>query len=71
MRNDDEPIFLIVCIYAGFNLIVRIARLAFYGVALWVAFEPGGSILAGIIIFLIAGAINTISYGEDAARHKR
>lgn len=72
MKNDEEPIWCVLYVYAAFNLAVWIARLGFYGVALWTAFKPGGSIVVGIFIAVIASMIRTISYGADmAAYHRR
>lgn len=61
---------LAVYVYAGFNLIVRFVRLVAFGAAFWVAIKPGGSILAGLLMWLIASAMKTRSYAEDFGRRR-
>lgn len=67
MPDEKESIDPILCAYAVFNTLARLAKLALYGTALYVAFKPGGSVLAALIIALIAGAIKTRSYSADMA----
>lgn len=68
MKGDNDPIPLPVYVYAGFNLLVRIVRFISYGAALWMAVKPGGSILAALLMALIASQMKTRSYGEDVKR---
>ncbi len=70
MNNDEkEPIWPVAYVYAGFNLMVRAARVAIFLAAIWTALKPGGSILAAILMVIIGSAIRTKSYAEDFERH--
>jgi len=68
MKGDGDPIPLAVYVYAGFNLLVRIVRFIAYCAAFWMAVKPSGSILAALLMVIIASAIKTRSYAEDFKR---
>lgn len=69
MKQDEEKTPAAVYVYAGFNLLVRTVRLISYGAAFWIAIKPGGSILAALLMVIIASAMKTRSYAEDYERH--
>lgn len=68
--SDKEP-GPVVYIYAALNLIILIARIASVGTALWVAFKPDGSILAGILIFGLSTFLTPESYPMDDEKKGR
>ncbi|WP_312388125.1 hypothetical protein [Stutzerimonas nitrititolerans] len=69
MNRDEEKTPAAVYVYAGFNLLVRTVRLIAYGAAFWMAIKPGGSILAALLMAIIASAMKTRSYAEDFDRY--
>jgi len=69
MKRDEEKTPAAVYVYAGFNLIVRTVRIISYGAAFWMAVKPGGSILAALLMAIIASAMKTRSYAEDFDRY--
>lgn len=68
MKNVDEPMWPIVCIYAVLNVAVLLVKAGIWVAAIWTALKPGGSILAAILMVLIGSFIKTKSYSEDAKR---
>ncbi|MBF6622445.1 MAG: hypothetical protein ITG05_02885 [Pseudomonas stutzeri] len=51
--NDEIP-DAVIYIYGILNMVIMAARVVSIGAAIWVAFKPDGSVLAGLIIFYIS-----------------
>lgn len=68
--NDREP-GPFIYIYAVLNLIIIIVRTATVGAAIWVALKPGGSILAGILMFVISTFMTCEPYPMDDEKKGR
>lgn len=47
--NDEIP-DAVIYIYGILNMVIMAARVVSIGAAIWVAFKPDGSVLAGLII---------------------
>jgi|GEM_PF-2207200 len=64
-NNDKDPIWPIVYVYAAYNFVARVARIVIIIIAIWTAVKPSGSILAALLMLLVAGAIRTMNYSDD------